>query len=145
MAAVVPIRAYRNLNIRSHVAYSLQSQKTRKVVGHLPEVYLTDAKLVVSEAGRQRVLKEQRKNVHAFAVGNLEPYASRPTKGWVKIRYNPYLFDSFVLASDQTPIKSAKAVSLDAEGAWALEPVIERRKNGPRKRAVADEIDLWNG
>ena len=68
-----------------------------KVIAHVPEITLRDVKFKVSEAGRQRVLREQRKNVHAGLVGIVTeenfPEGDRVT-------YNPYLYDSFVNAEN---------------------------------------------
>lgn len=44
------------------------------VIAHAREVMLRDVTYKVSEAGRQRVLQEQRKNVHAGVVGTLEAF-----------------------------------------------------------------------
>ena len=46
--------------------------KTRKVLMHATHVKMSDVTFKVSEAGRQRVLKEKQKNVHAYAIGQLE-------------------------------------------------------------------------
>ena len=43
------------------------------VIGYAHEIYLHDAKFIVSEAGRQRCLREGRKNVHAYIEGALQP------------------------------------------------------------------------
>lgn len=43
-----------------------------RVIGYAKAVTLRDAHTVVSEAGRQRVLREKRKNVHAYIDGQLE-------------------------------------------------------------------------
>jgi hypothetical protein len=62
------VRCYWNLHAR---CWSIQDAKTRRVIGHATRVLLRDVAFKVSEAGRQRVLREGRKNVHAFAVGEL--------------------------------------------------------------------------
>ena len=46
-----------------------------KVLEHNTEFFLKDVEFKVSQAGRNRVLKEQRKNVHAFVCGT-------PDDGW---------------------------------------------------------------
>lgn len=115
------VKAYRNLNIRDHVAYSVMDRKTGKVIAHEPVVVVSQARLLVSESGRQRVLREKRRNVHAFAEGCWE-YPADPPHETEKIRYNPYLFGSFVRASDEHPVHEADYVVLDAEGARARRP-----------------------
>jgi len=63
------VRIYWNLH---KGMWSVQCAKTRKVMGHATQVLVREAAFTVSEAGRQRVLKERKKNVHAFVVGELE-------------------------------------------------------------------------
>lgn len=85
----------------------------------------------VSEAGRQRVLREQRKNVHAGVVGELVSWkdldgddgAVASSFNWdnlgVKVTYNPYRGPTFVLDNeDRTPIRNAGNVK--AQGRTVL-------------------------
>ena len=55
-------------------------RQSGKVIGHYHDLYLKDAKYLVSEAGRKRVLKEKKKNVHAgvsgFMVDRCSTYGS---------------------------------------------------------------------
>jgi hypothetical protein len=52
-----------------------------KVVGHAERIRLKDCEFKVSEAGRQRVLRERCKNVHAGVVGEIT------CTQWIDIRY----------------------------------------------------------
>ena len=115
------VRSYRNLNVHDRVAYSVMVLPARKVRAEKPSrVLLSDVELKVSEAGRDRVLREKRRGVHAFAEGTFEP-RPRPIKGpWLRFRYNPYLFATFVLAANLRPVTRAKYVLLDDEGAWLI-------------------------
>lgn len=61
-------RVYRNLN---NGLISIKDKKTNRVIGYAEEVWINNPKFIVSEAGRQRVLKEKRKNVHAFIEGEI--------------------------------------------------------------------------
>lgn len=71
-----------------------------RVIGHVERFHLTDVSFVVNEAGRQRVLRERRKNVHAFVRGLwAEDAELRP----VRVSYNPYRAPSF-LALDQPAV-----------------------------------------
>lgn len=63
------VRVYWNLH---QGCWSVQDARTRRVIGHATQLLVRDAKFNVSEAGRQRVLRERKKNVHAFVVGDLE-------------------------------------------------------------------------
>jgi len=99
-------------NLHKH-RLSLRNEQTRKVVGYCEAVWFKDAEFKVSEAGRQRVLREKRKNVHAVVRGTLLQSGSMysfPLEGYIPIIYNPYKFNSFVEYVSNKPVKSAKSV-----------------------------------
>jgi len=80
-----------------------------RVVRHAEQCIVKNAKFKVSEAGRQRVLKEQRKNVHAVILGeNLGQiaYSSVPK---ASVSYNPYKAKTFV-DEHNNPIHEAEIV-----------------------------------
>src|SRR4029077_1803055 len=85
------VQVYRNIH-RSRQAgepvYSIRDKKTRRVVGHASSIFITDAKFHVNENGRQRVLTEKRKNVHAWVEGRLANTVD--LTGAVAVSYNPY-------------------------------------------------------
>ena len=119
------VRVYRNLH---KDCYSLQDAKTRRVVGYADFVVLTDAKFKVSQAGRNRVLSENQKNVHATVEGTVSCVGVKETnpeiitKGSVRVRYNPYKYETFV-GPDEKPALTASIVALDPEFrmyAWEL-------------------------
>ena len=72
---------------------------------------LFDAQFKVSEKGRQRVLREQKKNVHAYVVGTwVSEFVPRlPIK---LATYNPYKYSSFVDTHSEKPLAKAKQVLL---------------------------------
>jgi hypothetical protein len=82
-----------------------------KVLEHSTEFFLKDVEFRVSQAGRSRVLKEKRKNVHAFVCGT-------PDEGWPvdqverKVTYNPYKYNSFVYSDTFEPVYKAKWVGV---------------------------------
>lgn len=87
-------RVYRNLHKK---CFSIQSQKTKRVVAHKAYVTVRDVVFKVSAAGRERVRREKRKNVHAFVCGEVmhSTYAlpdGQPREAY----YNPYKVESFV-------------------------------------------------
>jgi hypothetical protein len=65
-----------------------------KVTQHAEQVFLNNATFYVSQAGRQRVLKNKRKNVHAYIIGEL---VDGPDKfhNYTSINYNPYKLERF--------------------------------------------------
>ena len=88
---------YFNLHKKLFSIKSLEGDKKGRVIAHLPYVCLYNPKMKVSQAGRERVLREQRKNVHAGIVGEFSTNLCASDKiAWENVRYNPYLFDSFV-------------------------------------------------
>ena len=76
-----PMRVYRNLHKK---CWSVQQkQKGRwKVVAHAESITLLDCVFRVSEAGRQRVLRESRKNVHAYIQGFYVPDSKAIVSAW---------------------------------------------------------------
>jgi hypothetical protein len=83
-----PVRVYRNLH---RDAFSLQQDG--RVVAHTDKLCLKDVVAQVSQAGRQRVIREKKRNVHAYLIGHICE-ATKP-KGVSELTYNPYLFGSF--------------------------------------------------
>lgn len=67
-----------------------------KVIGYADSLLLEDVTFKVSESGRQRVLREKKKNVHAFACGTLlDKNLVKPEIMNRAISYNPYKFSFF--------------------------------------------------
>jgi len=105
------VEVYRNLH-RS--CWSVRSTESGLVVDHVDAINLVDAQLVVRPAGRAKVLREGRKNVHAFIRGTTDGQAVQSQT--VEITYNPYKYDSFVVKGTEEPIKTAQAVTLTEDG-----------------------------
>lgn len=114
-------RIYRNLARKDDVVYSVLGPDGR-VRDHAKNVVVSDAGFVVRQGGRARVLREKRKNVHAFVTGNVRHKKMRVRGRWVKIVYNPYKFRTFVKASGHKPVHKADYVSMDRAGVWAINP-----------------------
>lgn len=111
------VYVYRNLKYKGEVVWSVRDASTGRVVMHLDEILLQSASFSVGKAGRKRVLREKRKNVHAGIVG-------RPVD-WVKgmeyanmreATYNPYKYDTFVDRQTKEPVHTASAVLIDSDG-----------------------------
>ena len=96
-----PVYVYRNLH---HNCFSIR--QAGLVQAHTKALIIKDAKYVVNEKGRQRVLHEKKKNVHAFVRGYIStPRVLRAEQSklgknaewpWYEVSYNPYKGDSFV-------------------------------------------------
>ena len=80
---------------------------------------MKDVKFIVQPAGRRRVLKENRKNVHAYLEGQLGVgpapdmdtiFTDTTMELWKSVTYNPYFMEEFQaknLFSDSDPIRAA--------------------------------------
>jgi hypothetical protein len=87
---------YRNLHKKGNV-WSVRDEATKLVVDHVESILLKDVTLKVSEAGRQRVLKEKRKNVHAGVQGErIFHLQDKDDLPWQPVYYNPYKNDTFI-------------------------------------------------
>lgn len=115
---------YRNLHQKCWSVKSLYGRHYDRVILHCTAVDLSGAFFKVNEKGRQRVIAEKAKNVHAGVVGYLDGahvltqryddlgeqnVIVDPATGWtfddrfVEVTYNPYKFDSFVYAEGFEP------------------------------------------
>ena len=89
-----------------------------RVVAHATDVILWKPRFRVGRAGRARVLREKRKNVHAFVYGQVA--ASMEVDGQINTGhavYNPYAHETFVDRIDGHAVRSADvAVCYAREG-----------------------------
>ena len=109
---------YRNLH---RDTWSIRDRATGRVIGHSDNVLVEDATCVVQPAGRDRVLREGRKNVHAFVRGVMvttceTPYAKAECN--VQVKYNPYKAGHFVRVDTSDKVTSSPVAILDTSGAW---------------------------
>ena len=104
---------YRNLH---KSCYSVKDWKTKRVVAHVKSITLIDAKFKVSKAGRERVLREKRKNVHAGVLGYWDEKAKPNKKMKTEVYYNPYKYEGFVIKSNEKQIHEAEIVFLHEKG-----------------------------
>ena len=95
-----PDRVYFNLHRK---CWSIQDGGTRRVRSHAEHAVIFGVRFRVSEAGRRRVQRERRKNVHAFATG--EAYGAlddgepmKPNPNVVRVKYDPYRAGFFFVA-----------------------------------------------
>jgi hypothetical protein len=98
---------YRNLHKRM---WSVKSAETNRLLCHCSNLILKQCQFKVSEAGRQRVIRERRKNVHAGIYGHwcedISVLAVR-NRGWDEVTYDPYSKEGFTRVEDGSRIESA--------------------------------------
>lgn len=105
------VRVYYNLNKKC-----LSVQYKGKVIQHTTSIYLENVKFIVRPAGRAKVLKEKRKNVHAFVEGDVyvPSVAYYPTQ----VSYNPYKLGTFYEVETNHPVISAKNAAVAGKHVW---------------------------
>jgi hypothetical protein len=119
---------YFNLHKKCFSIKALEGDRKGRVIAHSNTVLLEGCKLLVSEAGRQRVLREKRKNVHAGVSGTWINYCTNRVENHFEflsmvgrqVTYNPYKYDSFVIKATEQSVDKADVVGMkvfaDAEG-----------------------------
>ena len=115
---------YFNLHKKLWSVKALEGPQKGRVVAHSHAVLLEGAMPKVSEAGRQRVLREKRKNVHAGIVGQLVPMGAEGSfpgfPGGPEITYNPYKYAGFVYKQDERPYTGSDYALLTEKRVYVL-------------------------
>lgn len=110
---------YYNLHRKVWSVKALEGEHKGKVIAHRRDVVLQKPKPKVSEAGRQRVLRERRKNVHAGLVGEWFDQKILQAEGDL-ITYNPYKYETFVYADDKQPFTGASVALMQDREVYVL-------------------------
>ena len=116
-AANQQVKVYRNLTNKC-----LSVMESGLVIGHAQTIKLTDVSFKVSQSGRDRCVKEKRKNVHAFVVGKLESAIAevQPEITGTKVSYNPYKAGHFYNAETGEAIHNAASVIITPAGVFII-------------------------
>ena len=121
------VAIYRNLQKNCLSIQSRERENYGKIIGYCKSIFLKRPKFVVREKGRLRVLKEGRKNVNAFIVGECpslkqwswqDRYITMGGNPTTKVFYNPYKYSTFV-DKDGNPVHKARAVVVNANNIQA--------------------------
>jgi len=120
------VDVYRNLHTGN-----LSVREKGLVVDHVHDIWISKAHFVVNPAGRARVLRQRRKNVHAFVRGyQLSEMADRALIAHGKdgsvgatLRYNPYESDGFVEIQTGRKVRWAELAYVGPEGVVAYGPM----------------------
>lgn len=89
------------------------------VVGHTTSIVLAGCTFVIQESGRQRVIRDKKKNVHAYVKGMVcapgfhVDVAKFPNRE--RVRYNPYEMNGFQNLEGRI-VDGAPYVELDENG-----------------------------
>ena len=117
---------------RVQVYYNLHKKcwsvrQSGRVVKHTDNVMLRDVRFLVGKSGREKVLREQRKNVHAYASGYVCQVEDLPRipERTALVTYNPYKNETFVYADNGKACLTADYAELEVnnkrpkvEGIW---------------------------
>ena len=110
-----PVFVYKNLNNR---CWSIRQDGLVKL--HAKVVRLEDVEFKVSKTGRNRTLRERRKNVHAGLQGTLLWWGDKSplnpdhdNNSMTKVTYNPYIHNSFVTYPGGAIVKYADLVYMN--------------------------------
>lgn len=128
------VYAYFNLHKKLWSLRGADGLERGYVLAHASNVELADCTFHVSESGRQRVIRDQQKNVHAGIIGTLvgmtgkvtevgkaramyllydDPEdAIEVTEEYEPITYNPYVSGRFRILRTDSPIESAESIIL---------------------------------
>lgn len=101
------VRVYRNLH-NGLFSVLTKQDKGWRLAGHVSQISLCSVHFIVSEAGRQRVLKTGKKDIHAYMQGCLttNEIFNKITENsrLVEVRYNPYKTSKFMSFYDAEEI-----------------------------------------
>ena len=120
----IRVFVYFNLHRKCLSVKALEGSYKGKVIAYADTIVLHSCKFKVSEAGRQRVIREKRKNVHAGVVGTIccindNHFACVVSAIGSPVKYNPYKYTSFVHAVNETPVHEARHVAIVASNGKA--------------------------
>ena len=102
-------------NLHKH---TFSISRNGRVIAHADFVKLTDVEFRVRQGGREKVLKDKRKNVHSFVIGTLIDYCKFPCENLPSepnsniVTYNPYKYNSYVVKDTEEPIYRAGEVEM---------------------------------
>jgi hypothetical protein len=114
------VAVYRNLNGQVWSLLALDGKYRGQIVGHAKQLLLDLPVFKVSEAGRQRVIIEHRKNVHAMVAGIISDEDKLPEylDDVARVTYNPYTMTQFGMADTAfpDPVIAARVAKFDDRG-----------------------------
>lgn len=124
LAPGAKVKVYRNLH-KEGVTFSVRDAKTGLVLGHTQSILLSNVTFEVNAAGRAKVLRDKKKNVHAFVTGNYtgpfyagdREFFSDDTR--TLVTYNPYKAPTFVRKDNGEPVFTANLTLVDSNGVFA--------------------------
>lgn len=118
------VKVYRNLNSGNWSVLKYQKGRGWIKAAGLDDILLYDVEFKVSEKGRQRAIRDGKRNVHAFAIGKVHRFGQlrkATIVNSVPICYNPFRAPKFMSGDD--PVYGAMEVVFSTTHgvrAWGL-------------------------
>ena len=113
-----PVFVYKNLH---KDCWSVKQDGLVKA--HTKELVLWDCLFQVNQKGRERVLEERQKNVHAGIIGRIDDLGFEMNMPDVReVTYNPYKHKTFVDKFTKKPILESEQVKLEPKNVYAIVP-----------------------
>ena len=112
-----PVRVFKNWRLG---CYNIMQDG--RLLASAREIRLGSVEFLVRESGRQRMLRRQKRNVHAYAIGHLVDYVHPseersldplPGRG---VFYDPYRFSSFVDVETRDAVTRASSAHFHESG-----------------------------
>tara|TARA_R100001377_G_scaffold21720_1_gene11515 strand:- start:121 stop:516 length:396 start_codon:yes stop_codon:yes gene_type:complete len=116
-------RVYVYFNLHKKVWSVRQSGK---IIEHTKYIMLEDARFLVGQAGRKKVIEEKRKNVHAGISGYVVDRVPNVPDFCTTVSYNPYKNETFINFATERSIR------------WAPHAVLEVRNEKTNVEAIFD-------
>jgi hypothetical protein len=122
-------------NRRVYVYFNLHKRvwsvrQDGKIAEHTKYIMLRDARFLVGQAGRKKVLREKKKNVHAGISGYIVDRVPNVPDFCTTVSYNPYENETFINFSNEKPILWAPHVVMDCKsGRTLVEAVFNHHKD----------------
>ena len=99
------VRIYFNLH-RKQFSVQQMTDKGWRVKCHVDHLFLKNVTFKVNESGRQKVIQQKKKNVHAFAIGTVANN-SASKYAVTQVTYNPYIDSTFIKVKDGSQVTHA--------------------------------------
>ena len=109
----IKVAVYFNLHKKLFSVKSRQGATYGRVLYHTDNITLHNIKFVVRDKGRKRVIKEKKKNVHAFCYGTIDIKNKEVQEKGRLISYNPYKANHFYYVSDDSKVNKLDAVKME--------------------------------
>lgn len=112
------VEVYRNLH--KGLNFSIRNKTDKIVVAIGDGFIISNIKTTIRTGGRQRVINESRKNVHAFLTGEYMGACELNTDDLEMVYYNPYKLDRFILKASNRELQNGSSVYFKDGQAWLI-------------------------